>query len=65
MPIKVAGLHAHISFQTQVQAVMRGHHARTRFAQQRRAACLLQSHWRRLLAHRLVHKTQAVVTVQR
>jgi hypothetical protein len=65
MLIKEAGLHAHTSSHIQVQAVVRGHHARTRFAEQRRAACLLQAHWRRLLAQRLVHKTQAVVTVQR
>ncbi len=65
MLMKEAGLQAHVSSQVQVQAVVRGHRARTRFVEQRRAACLVQSHWRRLLAHRLVHKTQAVVTVQR
>lgn len=65
MLIKESGLHAHILLQVQVQAVVRGHRARTCFVGQRRAACLVQAHWRRLLAQRLVHKTQAVVTVQR
>ena len=65
MLIKEAGLHGHSSSHIQVQAVVRGHCARVHFIEQRRAACLVQAHWRRLLAHRLVHKTQAVVTLQR